>query len=54
MRKGIPKYSEANFPKITSLVNKIKDTGKKHDATSGQITLAFMLAQGDNIIPIPG
>ncbi|CAE6449140.1 hypothetical protein RSOLAG1IB_11122 [Rhizoctonia solani AG-1 IB] len=54
MRKGIPKYSEANFPKITSLVNKIKDIGKKHNATSGQITLAFMLAQGDNIIPIPG
>ncbi|QRW20959.1 aldo/keto reductase family protein [Rhizoctonia solani] len=54
MRKGIPKYSEANFPKIISLINKIKDIGSKHNATSGQITLAFMLAQEDDIIPIPG
>ncbi|ELU42391.1 cytochrome P450 [Rhizoctonia solani AG-1 IA] len=52
--EGIPKYSEANFPKIISLINKIKDIGSKHNATSGQITLAFMLAQGDDIIPIPG
>ncbi|CAE6395583.1 unnamed protein product [Rhizoctonia solani] len=53
-KKQIPKYSEANFPKITSLVNKIKDIGKQHNATTGQVTLAFMLAQGDDIIPIPG
>ncbi|KAJ1309071.1 hypothetical protein OPQ81_004750 [Rhizoctonia solani] len=53
-RKHIPKYSEANFPKIISLVNKIKDIGKKHNATPGQVTLAFLLAQGDDIIPIPG
>ncbi|CAE6531992.1 unnamed protein product [Rhizoctonia solani] len=54
MRKRIPKYSEANFPKIMSLVNKIKDIGDKYNAASGQVTLAFMLAQGDDIIPIPG
>ncbi|QRW16405.1 aldo/keto reductase family protein [Rhizoctonia solani] len=53
-KKHIPKYSEANFPKITSLVNKIKDIGKRHDATPGQVTLAFLLAQGEDIIPIPG
>ncbi|CUA69093.1 hypothetical protein RSOLAG22IIIB_03771 [Rhizoctonia solani] len=53
-RKNIPKYSEANFPKITSLVNKIKDIGKNHNATPGQVTLAFLLAQGDDVIPIPG
>ncbi|KAG8752540.1 hypothetical protein FRC11_008262, partial [Ceratobasidium sp. 423] len=53
-RKHIPQYSEANFPKILSLVDKIKDIGKKHNATPGQVTLAFMLAQGDDIIPIPG
>ncbi|QRV72843.1 aldo/keto reductase family protein [Ceratobasidium sp. AG-Ba] len=53
-RKNIPKYSEANFPKILSLVSKIKDIGDLHNATPGQISLAFMLAQGDDIIPIPG
>ncbi|CAE7178299.1 unnamed protein product [Rhizoctonia solani] len=54
MRKRIPKYSEANFPKIITLVNKLREIGGKHNATSGQITLAFMLAQGGDIIPIPG
>ncbi|EUC66388.1 aldo/keto reductase [Rhizoctonia solani AG-3 Rhs1AP] len=53
-KKHIPKYSEANFPKIVSLVNKIKDIGQKHNATPGQVTLAFLLAQGEDIIPIPG
>ncbi|QRV87714.1 aldo/keto reductase family protein [Ceratobasidium sp. AG-Ba] len=53
-RKNIPKYSDANFPKILQLVSKIKDIGKAHNATPGQISLAFLLAQGDDIIPIPG
>lgn len=53
-RKNIPKYSEANFPKMASLISKIKEVGKRHNATAGQVTLAFLLAQGDDIIPIPG
>lgn len=53
-RKHIPKYSDANFPKIISLVNKIEEVAKKHNATTGQVTLAFLLAQGDDIVPIPG
>jgi len=53
-RRNIPKYSEANFPKMASLVSKIKEVGKRHNATAGQVTLAFLLAQGDDIIPIPG
>ncbi|KAG8750557.1 hypothetical protein FRC11_010307 [Ceratobasidium sp. 423] len=52
--KHIPKYSEVNFPKILWLVNRIREIGEKHNATSGQVTLAFVLAQGDDIIPIPG
>ncbi|KAB5596352.1 Aldo/keto reductase [Ceratobasidium theobromae] len=54
IRKRIPKYSEANFPKILSLVNKFKEIGARHNATAGQVGLAFMLAQGDDILPIPG
>ncbi|KAG8703548.1 hypothetical protein FRC08_002765 [Ceratobasidium sp. 394] len=53
-RKNIPKYSEANFPKILALVAKIKEIGARHNATPGQVSLAFVLAQGDDIIPIPG
>ncbi|KAG8751545.1 hypothetical protein FRC12_012393, partial [Ceratobasidium sp. 428] len=53
-RKNIPKYSQANFPKILSLVSKIREIGARHNATPGQVSLAFMLAQGDDVIPIPG
>lgn len=53
-RRSIPKYSNENFPKVLLLVNKIKAIGEKHGATPGQVTLAWLLAQGADIIPIPG
>ncbi|KAG8767677.1 hypothetical protein FRC12_006112 [Ceratobasidium sp. 428] len=54
LRKIIPKYQDENFPKVLSLVEKLKQIGAKHNATAGQVTLAYLLAQGDDIIPIPG
>jgi aryl-alcohol dehydrogenase-like predicted oxidoreductase len=35
-------------------VDVIQEIGKKHAITPGQVTLAWLLAQGKNIIPIPG
>lgn len=52
-RKHIPKYRD-NFPSILKLVDGLKELGKKHNATAGQIALAWLLAQGEDIIPIPG
>ncbi|KAF8605366.1 Aldo/keto reductase [Ceratobasidium sp. AG-I] len=49
----IPKHSEANLPKILSLGSKTNEIRARHDATPGQVTLAFILAQGDVIITIP-
>ncbi|KAG8742624.1 hypothetical protein FRC10_001173 [Ceratobasidium sp. 414] len=54
LRKSIPKYQDQNFPKVLSLVEKLKQIGAKHNATAGQVCLAYLLAQGDDIIPIPG
>ncbi|KAG8702388.1 hypothetical protein FRC11_011519 [Ceratobasidium sp. 423] len=54
LRKQIPKYAQENFPKILELVDKFKQIGKAHNATSGQIALAYLLEQGNDIIPIPG
>jgi aryl-alcohol dehydrogenase-like predicted oxidoreductase len=45
---------EQNFPKALKLVDEIATVGKAHNATPGQTTLAWLLAQGDHIIPIPG
>lgn len=53
-RKQIPRFSPENFPKILELVDKITEVGKKKGITVGQATLAWLLAQGDDIIPIPG
>ncbi|KAK9759792.1 Aldo-keto reductase str7 [Basidiobolus ranarum] len=53
-RKTVPKFSRDNFPKILKLVDELQEIGKKHQATSSQVTLAWLLAQGGDIIPIPG
>jgi len=53
-RKNIPRLSAQNFPNIMKLVEGLKGLGEKHHATAAQVTLAWLLAQGDDIIPIPG
>ncbi|KAG7440146.1 Aldo/keto reductase [Guyanagaster necrorhizus] len=53
-RRTIPKYSKENFPKILNLVDHLKAIASKHNATPGQVTLAWILAQGDDFVVIPG
>ncbi|KAF4563680.1 hypothetical protein EYR36_002918 [Pleurotus pulmonarius] len=53
-RLAVPRYSDENFPKILKLADDLKAIGAKHDATAGQVALAWILAQGDHVIPIPG
>ncbi|KAJ5352392.1 aldo/keto reductase [Penicillium brevicompactum] len=53
-RRMLPKYSQENFPKILELVKGLQDIAKAHDATSAQVSLAWLQAQGPDIIPIPG
>ena len=36
------------------VVENLKEIGLRHNATAGQVTLAWLLAQGNDIIPIPG
>jgi len=49
-----PRFSAENFPKNLKLVDGIGALAKKKGCTPGQLTLAWLLAQGDDIIPIPG
>ncbi|CAG7917992.1 unnamed protein product [Penicillium olsonii] len=53
-RRMLPKYSQENFPKIMELVQGLQDIAKAHGATSAQVSLAWLQAQGPDIIPIPG
>jgi aryl-alcohol dehydrogenase-like predicted oxidoreductase len=52
-RKHAPRYNKENFYKNLELVAKLQDFAKKKGCTSGQLSLAWLLAQGDDIIPIP-
>ena len=52
-RKHAPRYSKDNFPKNLKLVDNLQDFAKKKGCTSGQLSLAWLLAQGEDIIPIP-
>ena len=54
MRRIIPRYSKENFPNVLKVVDEIQQIGKRHGATTGQVALAWLLAQGSDIIPIPG
>ncbi|KAJ7119584.1 NADP-dependent oxidoreductase domain-containing protein [Mycena epipterygia] len=53
-RLEIPKYSKDNFPNILKVVEELKKIGAKHNATSAQVTLAWILAQGPEFVVIPG
>lgn len=53
-RKNAPRFSEENFPKNLELVDKIHAIAQKKGVTASQLTLAWILAQGDDFFPIPG
>ncbi|KIX09201.1 uncharacterized protein Z518_00280 [Rhinocladiella mackenziei CBS 650.93] len=53
-RRVTPKYSPENFKKIMDLVAKFESIAKSHGATSAQVSIAWLMAQGEDIIPIPG
>jgi aryl-alcohol dehydrogenase-like predicted oxidoreductase len=49
-----PKYSEENFPQILELVRGLKSVAHAHESTPAQVAIAWLLAQGPDIFPIPG
>ena len=51
-RKRAPRFSEENFPKNLELVDRITEIAKKKGATPSQLTLAWILAQGDDFFPV--
>lgn len=54
VRPRFPRFSPENFPKNLKLVHYFQSAAEKKGCTAAQLCLAFMLAQGDDIIPIPG
>ena len=48
-RKMSPRFSEENFHKNMDLVHKLQELAKKQGCTPGQLALAWLLAQGDDV-----
>lgn len=53
-RRTIPRFSAENFDKNLQLVHTLEELAVQKGCTSGQLTLAWMIRQGDDIFPIPG
>jgi aryl-alcohol dehydrogenase-like predicted oxidoreductase len=53
-RKTNPRFTEGNFDKNVRIVDEVKAVASELDATPAQVALAWLLAQGDDIAPIPG
>ncbi|KAL5513391.1 hypothetical protein ACEPAH_3790 [Sanghuangporus vaninii] len=53
-RLSLPRFSEENFSKNLTLVDKIQSIANKYSATPAEVTLAWILATSENYIPIPG
>lgn len=53
-RRNDPRYSEENFDRNMKVVEVVKEIAVAHDASAAQVALAWLLAQGEDIVPIPG
>ena len=53
-RRNNPRFQGANFQKNLDLVERITQMAAKKGCTPSQLALAWVLAQGNDIIPIPG
>jgi aryl-alcohol dehydrogenase-like predicted oxidoreductase len=53
-RKTNPRFTEGNFEKNLRIVDEVEAVASEVDASSARVALAWLLAQGDDIAPIPG
>ncbi|WP_408640588.1 aldo/keto reductase [Allosphingosinicella deserti] len=53
-RRNHPRFSGGNFEKNLALVGEIEAIAAEKGCTAAQLALAWVLAQGDDVVPIPG
>lgn len=53
-RKNDPRYQGANFDANLAALEAVKAIADRHGVSAAQVALAWLLAQGDDIVPIPG
>jgi aryl-alcohol dehydrogenase-like predicted oxidoreductase len=53
-RRQSPRFQGENFEKNLELVRRVEQIAKEKACTPAQLSLAWLLAQGEDVIPIPG
>ena len=53
-RRNNPRFQGGNFAHNLALVDKVQELAQEAGCTPGQLALAWVLAQGPDIVPIPG
>ena len=53
-RRSMPRFEQENFRRNMELVERIKALAARKGCSPAQLALAWVLAQGDDIVPIPG
>ena len=53
-RRNSPRFQGDNFQKNLDLVGRVEDIARRKKCTPAQLALAWLLAQGEDVVPIPG
>ena len=53
-RRQMPRFQTENLARNLTLLQTLEDVAKANGCTLAQIALAWVLAQGDDVVPIPG
>ena len=53
-RRSLPRFQADNFPRNQELVERVRAIAMEKRVTPGQLALAWLLRQGDDVVPIPG
>ncbi|HEX4490819.1 MAG TPA: aldo/keto reductase [Acidimicrobiia bacterium] len=54
MRRALPRFQGENFQRNLDLVARVQSMAAEKGVTASQLALAWLLAQGDDVAPIPG
>jgi aryl-alcohol dehydrogenase-like predicted oxidoreductase len=53
-RRNHPRFTGENFTRNLELVERVRELAERKGVTPSQLAIAWVLAQGDDVVPIPG
>jgi aryl-alcohol dehydrogenase-like predicted oxidoreductase len=53
-RRTLPRFRGENLRRNLEAVGVVEEVAEAHDATPGQVALAWLLGRGEDVVPIPG